>query len=71
MRLLVPLVLFLFFGCETPADSNGDDYTSLTSEDLSISFDSCYGSLLENRSYSLGDPSFDGKAIVVQYVTGW
>ena len=85
MRISFLLILFIFFSCESPID-NGDGGGSsdvdgdgggtsglqaLTDEQLNIPFSSCYGSDLDDRDYTLNDSSFDGKAIVIHYMTPW
>ena len=82
MKRISIITLFICFACDTPTDTgsdgnggsgNGDtaEYEDLTVENLSIEFESCYGSDLENRTYTLSDESFIGKSIVIQFVTPW
>ena len=82
MRISFLITLFIFFSCESPTDSDdnggneGDgggssDLQALTDEQLNIPFSSCYGSDLDDRDYTLNDSSFDGKAIVIHYMTPW
>ena len=79
MRTFILLALLVFFSCESPTDTDPGDgdgssnLQALTDEQLSIPFESCYGTdqELEDRTYTLNDSYFENKAIVVHYMTPW